>query len=269
MLPTRNRSATDDVNEFAQVSVIETTNASRHFIAYYLQTGLRLRTILVLASIFLPSLVGSALGLTEETRIPASWQAVLAACLAGTIWAELALTRPAGKVRVASLRPRDVGSYLGQVLLWSPAVVSGTAAAMWLGASLLPAQADNGIERASRGALLVGLGFSLVLPVLVALTQRWIVTRPQPFSVTSLVDADDAVRAASVRYLGAVGTAMALLNLSGGAWQFVPYWSGPLDWFFGGIGVVSLFAAWYFWNARKPGVLWRPRQDLGPSAASG
>lgn len=269
MLPRHKPSATDDVDEFAQVSAIETTNASRHFIAYYLLTGVRLRTILVLASLFLPSLVGTALGLTGGTRFTANWQAILAACLVGTIWAELALTRPAGKVRVASLRPRDVGSYLGRPLQWSPVAVSAVAAGTWLGASLLPAQADNGLERGSRAELIVGLGFALVLPALVALTQRWIVTRPQPFSVTSLVDADDAVRAASVRYLGAVGTAMALLNLSGGAWQFVPYWSGPLDWFFGGLGVLSVLAAWYFWNARKPGVLMRPRQELRPWATAG
>lgn len=268
MLPTRKRSAIDDVNEFAQASAIDTTHASRHFIAYYLQTGLRLRTILVLASIFLPALVGNALGLTDGIEITANWQAVLAACLVGTIWAELALTRPAAKVRVASLRPRDVGSYLGRAAQWAPAVVSATAASMWAGASLLPAQADNGLDRASRSEIAVGLGFALLLPPLVALTQRWIVTRPQPFSVASLVAADDAVRTASVRYLGAVGTAMALLNLSGGAWQFVPYWSGPRDWFFGGVGVLSIFAAWYFWNARKPGVLQRPRRDLRPWAAA-
>lgn len=257
-------SPTDDVDEFALLSGIETTDASRHFIAYYLVTGRRLRAVLVVAAIFLPTLVGQALGLTDEFEVPASWQAVLAACLVGTIWAELALTRPTGKVRVASLRPRDIGTYLGRPLLWSPVAVSAIAGAVWAGVAALPAATDNGMERAGKGAIITGLVFALAVPAVVAVTQRWIVTRPQPFSIPSLVAADNAIRAASVRYLAAVGTAMALINLAGGAFQYTPFWDGAADVVLGGAGFASLILAWFFWNARKPGRLIRSTRELRP-----
>lgn len=254
----------DNVDEFAGLSGIETTEASRHFIAYYLLTGRRLRAVLVLAAVFLPALVGQALGLTDQFEVPASWQAVLAACLVGTVWAELALTRPAGKVRVASLRPRDIGTYLGQPLLWSPVIASGIAAAMWAGVPALPAVSDGGVERASRGEIVTGLVFAVAVPAVVALTQRWIVTRPQPFSIPSLVAADDAIRAASVRYLAAVGTAMALINLAGGGFQYTVVWNGAADVVFGGASFASLILAWFYWNARKPGRLMRSSRELRP-----
>jgi hypothetical protein len=259
----------EEVDEFAKVSVIETTPASQRFIAYYLVTGRRLRTVLVLAATFLPSLVGYALGLTDGSEgIPSSWQAVLAASLLGTIWAELALTRPTGQVRVASLRPRDTASYLGRPLRWSPSIVGGVAAAGWAGVSAMPATRPNGMARASRDEIVVGIVFGLAVPALVALTQRWIVSRPQPFVVSSLVDADDAIRAASIRYLAAVGTAMALLNLAGAAVQYTYRWNGTADILTGGTVLVSISAAWFYWNARKPGVLMRPSRPLRPSPAS-
>lgn len=256
--------STDDVGEFALLSGIETTDASRHFIAYYLVTGRRLRAVLVVAAVFLPSLVGQALGLTDSFEAPASWQAVLAACLVGTIWAELALTRPTGKVRVASLRPRDIGTYLGRPLLWSPLIASGIAAALWAGVPALPTSTNSGMERAGRSEIITGIVFALAVPAVVALTQRWIVTRPQPFSIPSLIAADDAIRAASVRYLAAVGTAMALLNLSGGGFQYTPFWNGASDVLFGGTALASLVLAWFYWNARKPGRLIRSTRELRP-----
>jgi hypothetical protein len=230
-------------------------------------TGRRLRTILVLAAILLPDLVGSALGLSDDDGVfDFSWQVVLAACFAGTLWAELSLTRPAGQVRVALLAPRDTASYLGRLLRWSPVVVSGVAGAVWAATTALPARTTNGmvIERASRIEILIGLALSITLPALVAVTQRWIVRRPQPYSIPSLVDADDAIRAASVRYLAAVGSAMALVNLAGGAVQFLPFRGFQGDFLFGGIASASLIGAWFYWNARKPGRLMRPTRPLRP-----
>lgn len=249
----------EEVGEFATVSGIETTSASQTFIGYYLMTGRRLRTVLVLAAVFLPSLVGYALGLTDRFGgFPSSWQAVLAACLLGTIWAELALTRPAGEVRVASLRPRDIPSYLGRPLRWSPSIVGGVGSALWIGVSALAESRPNGLYRASRGEIVIGIVFGVAVPALVTLTQRWIVSRPQPFVVGSLVEADNAIRAASVRYLAAVGTAMALINLAGAAIEYTYHWDGLGDVLTGGTAFVSVAAAWFYWNARKPGVLMQP-----------
>lgn len=68
-----------DADDFAQLSNIRTTEVSERFIRHYLQTSRRLRTVLVAAAFFLPTLVGEALGTTESEqsqRLPNSWQAV-------------------------------------------------------------------------------------------------------------------------------------------------------------------------------------------------
>ena len=259
----------DDVDEFARLSGIDTTDASERFVGYYLQTGRRLRTVLVVAAFFLPTLIGEALGITESEdggALPSSWQAVLAACLIGTIWAELALARPAGTVRVASLRPRRTSSYLGRPLRLSPAVVGAVGAAVWAGVARLPDEGEaGGTDRAGTTQIVVGVVFGLALPVLVALTQRWIVSRPQPFVLPALVAADDAVRASSVRFVAAVGTSMALINLAGGALQHTYPANGAVDVVSGATAFLSVVGAWFYWNARKPGRLMPSRTPLRPS----
>ncbi|HEY7068492.1 MAG TPA: hypothetical protein VH479_00180, partial [Acidimicrobiales bacterium] len=125
-----------EIDEFASATGLHTTATSRAFIGYYLETGRRLRTLLVLSALFLPALVGEALGVQRDGfTIAGQW--VLGACLVGTLWAELALTRQAGRRRAASLEPRRLGTYLGRPLLWGPALAGAAGAVVWTGVPLV------------------------------------------------------------------------------------------------------------------------------------
>src|SRR5262249_10179223 len=127
-------------DEFAAASGIRATAVTRPFLAWYLTNGRRLRMLLVVAALFLPNLVQAALG-ADGNRwgdAPLSWQLVFAACLTGTLLAELALTRPSGADHTASLVPREPAAYLGRVLRWGPTVVGLTGAAVWAAVPALP-----------------------------------------------------------------------------------------------------------------------------------
>ena len=251
-----------DVNVFSRASGIDPTEDGRLLIRRYLVSSRRLRTLLVIGALVASSSIASVFSVDT----PDFWQSVLGACLVGTIWAELRLARPEAAVRSASLRPRDVGSYLGRPLLWSPAVIGIVAAIEWLGVSSIEtSRRRDDLYAASTEQIVVGVVFALAVPLLVALTQRWIVSRPQPFGDQSLVAADDAVRAASVRFVAAVATAMALINLSGAAFHYLYAYDGLVDVIFGSTTFGSLALAWFYWNARKPGRLMPTSRSLRPS----
>ena len=254
-----------EVDAFVAASGIEATDATLRFVHRYLATGRRWRTLLVLATllvggalaelltvVLLPSGVGSSDGGT-------SWTALLGACLVGTLWAEVRLTRPTTSTRAASLLPRDLAAYLSRPMRVAPAAVGTAAALAWAGVWALPDSSGvaGHIDR------LVGMAFGIAVPALVAGAQRWILARPQPVVAPDLLAADDATRAASVRMLAGIGTAMALLNLAGAAAQYTLPANTLLDVVATGTMVVSVVLAVGFWAARKPDYLTLPRRSGG------
>jgi hypothetical protein len=63
--------------------------------------------------------------------------------------------------------------------------------------------------------LLAGAALAAAFTVGVETLERWLVRRPQPYTDPSLVAADDAVRAESVRSVAGSGLALLLVTLSG------------------------------------------------------
>jgi hypothetical protein len=253
-----------EIDEFAAATGIRTTPDSRRFIGYYLATGRRLRTLLVLAAVFLPGLVAEARGVGRDGfTIATQW--VLGACLVGTLWAELALTRHSGTRRAASLVPRRLGTYLGRLLLWGPAVAGAASAVAWALVPLLPDAGPNGWHISTEVDAAVGVLTGLVVLALTPAAQVWILQRPPPVTSEDLLAADHAVRSASVRMLAAVATAMGLLNLSGALVSLTRPLSGPLD-VLCGIGAnASVVGALAVWLVRKPDATLSPRR-LRPEA---
>ncbi|HEV7762342.1 MAG TPA: hypothetical protein VGO78_25210 [Acidimicrobiales bacterium] len=246
-----------DVDEFAKWSGLTTTPASRRFIAHHLATGRRLRVVLVLAAIVVPPLVGIALG-GSGNELPTGWTGVLWACMAGTLWAELSVTRIAGPARAALLVPRRPADYLSPLLQWAPVVAGALAALVWAGAGLLPDPDTAGVARLQAGGstVVANLVLALVVPLVTVGAQRWIVRRPQPLVDPDLMAADDAGRGASMRNLAAIGTAVVLLNLAGGLIQYVYALDvTPVDWLCGAGVAVSLGLASISWSSRN---IWRP-----------
>jgi len=254
-----------EIDEFAIATGLRTTATSRAFIGYYLETGRRLRTLLVLAALFLPALVGEALGVRRDGLTVAT-QWVLGACLVGTLWAELALTRQSGRRRAASLEPRRLGTYLGRPLLWGPAVAGAAGAAVWTGVPLVVAELgpnpwDLSVAVDAALGVLTGLAVLALTPA----AQIWILQRPQPLTSDDLLAADHAVRAASVRMIAAVATAMGLLNLCGGLLRSSAPLPGPLEVLSGAGALASALGALAAWLVRKPGAtLWPLRRPPEP-----
>jgi hypothetical protein len=260
-----------DVDEFTERSGLTTSADSRRFIASYLTTGRRLRVALVIVALVAPVPIAAALGHSAGDRFSTSWTVILWACLAGTVGAELAVTRPTGPEGVASLVPREPSGYLSRPLRWGPAAAGALAAIVWAGVPFLPGDhtsAGTASLRADGVSIAAGIVFAAIVPLVVVGAQRWILRRPQPLVAPELVAADDAVRAASVRNLAAVGSVMVLLNLAGGLFQYlkaVDIWA--LDWLFGAGVAVSLGLAAISWWSRT---WWRPvrRQPFTLSGAS-
>ena len=242
------------VDEFAAASGIRVTPATRPFLAWYLTTGRRLRMLLVVAALFLPNLVQAVLGVGGNRwgDTPLSWQLVFAACLAGTLLAELALTRPSGAHHTASLVPREPAAYLGRVLRWGPTVVGLVGAAVWAAVPALP-DPRGGWDLSPVTSAAIGVALGLAVAGLAPLTARWILRRPQPVAADDLVLADHAVRAASVRSVAAVATLMGLLNLAGGLALYTRPFAGSADTVLAVAVIALLAAALVAWGARKPG----------------
>jgi len=249
-----------EIDEFVTATGLSTTATSRAFIGYYLETGRRLRTLLVLAALFLPALVGEALGVHRDGfTVQGQW--VLGACLVGTLWAELALTRQSGRRRAASLVPRRLGAYLGRPLLWGPAGAGAAGAIVSAGVPLVAGLGPNAWDLSVAVDAALGVLTGLAVLALTPAAQIWILQRPQPLTTDDLLAADHAVRAASVRMIAAVATAMGLLNLCGGLLAYDRPLPGPLDVLWGFAELAGALGALVAWLVRKPGAtLWPQRR---------
>jgi uncharacterized membrane protein len=224
---------------------------SRRFIARYLTTGRRLRLVLVTGALIVPNLVAIAIGGGDGVSLHWTW--IIWACMAGTLWTELALTRPnRGGTAMASLFRREPATYLTRPLRWGPAVLAVIATCVWAGVGFLPPRTDIAQpEVAGTLDIIVAIAFVLSVPLAVTGAQRWILRRPQPLVTPDMLAVDNAIRTASIRNLAAVGIALVLLYLSGGLLQYV--WAlhvTAVDWLFGLATVASLVLAMVAWSLR-------------------
>ena len=201
------------VRQWARAHGLELTPDNRPMVAWYLLTARVLRTWGVLGGLFLPPLVGAALGGGESPNLVWAFMGYLV----GAIYAELSLVRPvADGRRSASLVPRELADYLPRRLLWAQRGLGALAVVAGIAAVAVPyGQRSPWFERQDAilfavvaGAAALGLGLERL--------QRWLVRRPQPFVEPSLVAADDAIRSQSVHSVAGSGIAV-LLVLCGAA----------------------------------------------------
>ncbi len=261
------------VARFRECHELPDTNRVTRFVRYYLTTGNRLRRLGFIAAVTLPPLVTMALT-GRATPVDVISTKVLVALMVATLLAEVTLTRSPGAARrrVASLRPRRLRTYLPRTLLYGPLVIGLAAAAAWGGSAFLddPPSADTGAGAGgaapadvsgnltvttgsgldddggpSAGDVATGAALALLLPVLTAAAEAWIVRRPQPFTDVQLVAADDAARAASTRRLAAMACCIALLGLAGGLTWYAAQLDGTVDAVVGvSVTVCLVLAAW-------------------------
>jgi hypothetical protein len=265
-----------EVAEFRGRHLLPDSTRVNRFVRHYLTTGNCLRRLGFIAGLTLPPLV--ALAFTgRATQVDLFSTKVLIALMVATLLAEVTLSRPSRATRrMASLRPRDLRSYLPGPLLYGPLVVGVAAAAAWGGTSLFPDQPSGaeahvwndparedaatapsvtggGLDRwdnPTGAEVAAGVALALVLPALTAAAEAWIVRRPQPFTDAQLVAADDGARAASARRIAAMACCIALLGLAGGLTRYSGAFNGPIDGVVAVAVVTCLVLAAWSWFER-------------------
>jgi hypothetical protein len=161
----------------------------------------------------------SVTALTDGSAALPDLAIVAGGYLLGAIVAEVLTARPGSEtsVRGASLETRRVGDYLPSYALFSLALA--TLATL----TLIPMAIWNErgvytfvVEVPGPAALAVGLATCLPVSLVVSVTVRAMVRRPQPAVDPNLITVDDAIRSASIHATAAAGLAYVLLVLSWG-----------------------------------------------------
>jgi hypothetical protein len=191
-------------------------------VAGYLRRARVLRTWGAIAGAVLPSLIELAwsgrvqvLGFgTDGTSAPLGFGTIFIGYLVGALYAEVSLVRPVPRARrAASLVRRDLKDYLPLrvVVAQRAAAVIGALGLLAIGV----APYADPVSSPSPTSLALGALVVLALGAGLEAIERWLVRRPQPFTSPSLVAADDAIRAQSIRAVAGAGLALLLLLCTG------------------------------------------------------
>lgn len=206
------------LDSWAVAHGLQITDANRTLVTWYLRTGRQLRTIGVLAGLVLPPLCSIAFtGVDYYGGASFGYLGLICGHLAGSLYAELALTRPTGPRAQASLVPRQLSDYLPGRMRIAPRAVAGAALVAGVAATLLPNESQLVFIGPPRPNVEIALLATAVVAVvaLVEALERLVVRRPQSVANPDLLAADDAIRASSVHSLCGAGMAIALILASG------------------------------------------------------
>jgi hypothetical protein len=191
---------------------------NRAVIRRYLLHGRRIRTSGALSGLIAYVIYTSM----SSNDLPFGWiAATFGGYLLGAAAAEAWALRPQrGSVRSASLSPRSINDYVPRLaVLFVRLVPVMTVAALVIAPTMTyqfgPGPEFDGPDSTREWGALIGWTIgSIVLAILVEVTARRIVRRPQPITSENLVAADDAIRSTSLHCLIGAGLAMMLGILS-------------------------------------------------------
>ncbi len=208
---------------WAQARGFELTPENRPVVARYLRRARLLPVCGALAGVLLPTLVqllwhGELVILgfhSDGSGAPyAGPFEVYIGYLLGALCAEVSLARPRDPARrSASLVPRELEAYLPRRLLLAQRALGVAVVLGVIVTGLVPYPSPA--SEPDWSALVPGAAFFGAFAAGLEALERWIVRRPQPFTSSSLVAADDAIRAQSVHALAGSGLALLLVALSG------------------------------------------------------
>ena len=200
------------VDVWAERHGLRLTPGNREMAVWYLRTAARLRTVGVVAGLFLPPLAVWSLGLSAQVVFP-YWTWVFLGYLTGAVYAEVSLVRRGDPAhRVAGLEPRALGAYLHPRLLGAQRVAGGVALALAAAIAVVPNQVPSS-QALGRGPAVALTLAAAVLAVGLEVVERWLVTRPQPFDASDVIAADDAIRSTSLHSVAGSGLAVVLLGI--------------------------------------------------------
>lgn len=258
----------DFLPRWTKSHAITITDENRQVIRRYLLHGRRIRSVGALSGY----LGYTAYQIYTNSDLPFGWlTATFGGYMLGAAAAEVWALRPQpGKVRTASLTPRKVTDYVPKfavVALRAVPVASVLLTASW---PLIPKRTGGpvfeGVPNSPNFDSVIGWTVaSVVLAILIEVTARRVVNRPQPIASEELVVVDDAIRSTSLHCLAGAGLALLLGGLArnlGELNQFV-HLSGLHGFFFVVMifsGVASPFA-WLRLGIDQPWIVRRIRRN--------
>ena len=184
--------------QWARERELALTEENRPLVVRHVRTARIFRAWGGVAGALLPSLAEFAwngrvqvLGFgTDGDSAPLAFGWIFVGYLVAAICAEVALARPARTARrTASLALRELQDYLPRWAVAAQRVLSVAAALGVLAIGLLPY--DPGFSTPALPALLLGAAAVLGFGAGLEAVERWLVRRPQPFTSTPVVDADE------------------------------------------------------------------------------
>ena len=205
------RPSEDDIAGWARSYGVVVDGENRAIVLGYLTRTRRLRFGLAFLAWFGQSFVRSWVG--QPIPWATSWVFLVAGYLLGAVIAEATLRAPVGAMPSAVLSPRTITSYVpryGIVALVALPVVSAGLVAFYAGIPMRPQYVGSG----DATVMAVAAASGAVFAILVGLTMRAIVRRPQPAASGGLVELDDAFRSSSLHALNGATVTLELLLLA-------------------------------------------------------
>src|SRR5215510_845671 len=195
------------LERFARRQRLVVTAANGNRVIAYLARVRRWRSAGVIAGI-----VATLVWSLQHSSFTLNTLSMFAGWFAGALVAEVSQARvPIGPRRVTALQPRLPRDYVSR---FSWALVPVTAGLSVAIGAVTAVEAWRGLMNPDWTAGL-WLGFALVVAVLVRLTQRHVLNRPQPLDEPDVLAADDAIRSRSLHVLCGGGAALILYCCSG------------------------------------------------------
>jgi hypothetical protein len=250
------------LDRWARVYGIQLTSANRPVVVAYLRRTRRIRTIGALAGVVTSVLYVTATdGGERNSFLGNGLFLAVVGYLVGTVVAESVVPRlPRGEIRAASLVPRTLGDYLPRYAIWALRVVPAVSVAL---VPVFAAMKEAPVPNISALGFAVTTGVLVTMAVGIEMMQRVIVNRPQPAVPPDLLDADDALRSASVHALAGGGVALSLIWLT---YQLGAIGNGRgslASWLLAVLAILSIGLALWSWIDLAHPKEWRVRRHMG------
>jgi hypothetical protein len=226
---------------------IKLTEGNKPMIVTYLRRTKRIRTVGALAGLMTSILIVTLTnGRQSNSFLGNGLFLAVVGYLVATVVAEAVVPRPPrGEIRTASLLPRTLQDYLPGYAI---AALRGLPV---LSVALIPlymaVRSNMPDSNISEVGFAVTSAILLVTAIGTEVVQRVIVNRPQPVLPPDLLDADDAIRSASVHALAGGGVALALVWLT---YQFGAIGNGrggAVSWFLAILAILTVGLAVASW----------------------
>jgi hypothetical protein len=199
---------------WAQQMDLQLTPRNEPIVRSYIARTRLLRFAGGLLGFFAPTIYQVYAGVPPPVPVDFGLFDALLGYLLGAVIAELTIKRPKADEPSASLIPRDLSDYVPTRFITALRMSALVALVLVPLYRLLPAR-QNLVDLNDFPPEIVILPTILLVGFGVELLQRYIVARSQPAVESDLVNADDAIRSASVHALAGAGIALELLIVSG------------------------------------------------------